>query len=64
MTLEKAKENIGRIVIYTPYKGCPNRLKQRGIVTHANDKYAFVRYGGDIGAKATKVDDLELENEI
>ena len=61
MTLEKAKENIGRKVIYVPYEGCPNRLKESGTIARVNDSYVFVRYGADYGVKATSARDLELE---
>lgn len=43
----------GSRVVYTP-------TKEDGVVTSINDKYVFVRYGGDTHSKATSPGDLEL----
>jgi hypothetical protein len=50
---------IGRKVVYTPYKNCPAHLKEEGVVTGSNDRFVFVRYGSDYNSKATDVEDIE-----
>lgn len=61
MTLQDAKNNIGRKVIYTPFVECYNKLKEYGVITSANDTYVFVRYSDDVNSKATIACDLELD---
>jgi hypothetical protein len=63
MTLEQARENIGRIVVYK--KQWHNGKMEQGIITSVNDKYAFVRYDyqmQDSSGQATDPKDLELLN--
>lgn len=60
MTLEQAKKNIGRYVIYTPYEGCPKDQLELGVITSVNEHYVFVRYGNDINSKATSPYDLKF----
>ena len=60
MTLEEARKNIGRYVVYTPFKGCDASQKEMGIITSVNDRYVFVRYGNDINSKATRPEDLKM----
>lgn len=60
MTLEEAKNNIGRWVVYTPFKGCPDNQKEVGVITSVNDTYVFVRYGNELHSKATRPEDLKL----
>lgn len=55
ITLEEAKANIGRGVIYESYPGGP---LEDGDITFVNDKYVFVLYVGDRKAKATRPEDL------
>lgn len=59
MTLEEARKNIGRYVIYTPYEGCPKSQLELGFITSVNEHYVFVKYG--LGnAKATRPEDLKF----
>ena len=57
MRIEDAE--VGRAVVYTPYKGCPPDALEEGIITSKNDKYVFVRYGSNYHSKATSPEDLE-----
>jgi hypothetical protein len=59
MTLEEAREGIGRKVIYevTPWDGGYPALDE-GVITSVNDHYVFVRYGSDTHSKATYPGDL------
>jgi hypothetical protein len=63
MTLEEARNNIGKFVIYTPFsdftKGEIHRL-QYGFITSVNDRYVFVRYGDGDTSAATDPNDLKL----
>ena len=36
---------------------------EEGVVTSMNDSFAFVRYGDDRGSKATRYDDLSIDQE-
>lgn len=61
MKLSEARENIGRKVVYTPFKDCEYYMKETGVITSTNNKFVFVRYGNDVNSKATMAEDLELE---
>lgn len=58
ITLEKARENIGRYVIYQSHAGA-NR--ERGCITSVGSEYVFVRFDGDSGSKATSHERLYFE---
>jgi len=60
MTIEEAKNSIGRRVQYIPFKGCDPSLIEQGTITSTNDKYVFVRYDGDVNSKATRPEDLNF----
>ena len=60
MTLEEARNNIGRYVVYTPFKGCSESQKELGVITSVNDTYVFVRYGDELHSKATRSEDLKF----
>ena len=60
MTLEEAKNNIGRYVTYTPFQGCSKNQYELGVITGVNETYVFVRYGNDINSKATRPEDLKF----
>lgn len=49
---------VGKKVIYTPFKDCSEEQKEKGIITSKNDRYVFVRYGNDVYSKATNPKDL------
>ena len=53
--LEEAKTRIGRVVVYHPD---PTTMEQ-GVGTGVQGEFVFVRYGSDLGAKATRPQDLE-----
>jgi hypothetical protein len=46
--------DVGRGVVYRPWSG----VAEDGQIVSWNDRYVFVRYGGDTQAKATRPDDL------
>lgn len=66
MTLDEARAAIGhdRKVVYRPYPGAV----EEGVITAVRSwrtptgpvGYVFVRYGGDVGSKATRPEDLEF----
>lgn len=58
VTLEAARENIGRGVVYRPGFGEP----EAGVITSVGEANVFVRYGADRGSKATRPGDLEWEH--
>jgi hypothetical protein len=63
MTLEEARGNIGRIVVYR--KQWHNGKMEQGIITSVNYKYVFVLYSyqiQDASGQATDPKDLELLN--
>lgn len=56
MTIEEASKHVGDCVVYTD--GCG--LLEDGVITSVNHKNVFVRYGSDIGSKATSPEDLKF----
>ena len=52
--------DIGRLVVYRP--GYTGAAPEQGIVISYNDRFVFVRYGGSLGGKATRREDLEWAN--
>lgn len=60
MTMEEAKQRIGRKVIYTPFSGCKPKDREEGVITSVNSVTVFVRYGADINSKGTNARDIEL----
>jgi hypothetical protein len=60
MTLQEAKNNIGKWVVYTPFDGCSKDQKEIGIITSVNESYVFVRYGNELHSKATLPEDLKF----
>lgn len=60
ITLAEAKENVGRWVVYVPEGARP----ELGVITEAREVYGcsgyvFVRYRGDLHAKATAPEMLD-----
>jgi ribosomal protein L35AE/L33A len=60
MTLQEARENIGRSVVYKPFEGCSKSQIEYGVITSVNDRYVFVRYGNELQSKATGAENLKL----
>ena len=60
MTLEDAKNNIGKNVKYIPHIDCMHRKIEYGKITSVNDLYVFVQYMNDVNSKATRPIDLTL----
>ena len=58
MTIEEASKHVGDCVVYTD--GCGSL--EDGVITSVN-KYVFVRYGSDIGSKATRPEDLKFRGQ-
>lgn len=56
VTTKEAKNSIGRKVVFDR-TGLP---LEEGVITSANDRFVFVRYGTDIHSKATDPDDLRF----
>lgn len=56
MTLDEARDCIGRSVVYTSGYGPP----EEGVITSASKTFAFVRYAGDLHAKGTDPASLTL----
>lgn len=56
MTVEEARANIGRRVIYWD-----RGRVETGVIVDASSLYVFVRYGDDVGTKATPPELLALE---
>jgi hypothetical protein len=63
MTLEEARANKGRGVIYRAGHIPKDSAGQPGIIRSVNDTYVFVEYPPTRGAIATRPEDLELEHE-
>jgi hypothetical protein len=61
ISLEDAKNNIGRAVIYTPFEGCKDSIKERGYITSVNNMFIFVKYPYSHIGIATCFGDLEFE---
>lgn len=59
-TLSEASELVGRKVVYRAPHNQPDGPCEEGVITSVNDTYIFVRYGSDVGSKATRAEDLEL----
>lgn len=57
MNIEDAE--IGRKVVYTPFKGCNPKLLEEGVITNKNERFVFVRYGSDIHSKGTDAEDID-----
>ncbi len=57
MTLDDAREAIGRTAVYER----PHCAKEVGVITSVNDTYVFVRYGTSQTSHATSPEDLMLE---
>jgi len=55
MTLDEARQNIGRGVVYTPGHGWP---VEQGTITGCSDTSVFVLYLGDMAPKGTRPEDL------
>lgn len=55
MTLDEARENIGRSVVYCPAHGS----FEDGLIKSVNDRYVMVDYQGNV--KATAPEDLWLK---
>jgi len=55
------EEDKGRNVIYKPFEGCDNSLREEGHITSWNEIYIFVDYGHSCGRGiATSPNDLEF----
>ena len=54
--LDPQQSDIGRKVLYRARDGAI----EEGVIVAYNSEYVFVRYGSDIGSKATRREDVEL----
>lgn len=64
MTLDEARQSLGREVVYSPYVGCEDKHKEIGTITSVSDTYVFVRYGTDTISKSTKPENIQLIKEV
>ena len=61
MTLDEARQAIGRKVVYwPPGPARPYVAAEEGVITSVNDSYVFVRYGSQAGSAATNAENLEF----
>ena len=51
---------VGARVVYRPH---PDAVPEEGVVTRVTDRFVFVTYSGDVGAKATAAEVLEPATE-
>lgn len=56
ITIEEARRNIGRAVLYMARPELP---VEEGTITKVNDQFVFVLYRGDYISKSTRPEDLE-----
>ena len=56
--IEPTEADIGRKVVYTGNR-YPGGELEEGVITSFNSRAVFVRYGADVGSKATSRQDLE-----
>ena len=56
MTLDEAEQHLGEGVVYRPAHG----PAEDGTIVGTSDRFVFVQYVGDRGAKATDPGDLTL----
>jgi hypothetical protein len=63
VTIEEAKANVGRKVIYRPIDATSRRHEERGVIVRAGAEFAFVRYGNRRAAQATLPAALRLAEE-
>lgn len=59
MMHSEVHKHIGRRVVYYP-RSRPGDGEEYGVIQSMNSKYVFVLYNGDMTAKATLADNLEL----
>lgn len=54
------EQDVGRKVVYVPFKDCDFDLYEEGVITSWNDVNVFVRYGSDCHSKATSPCDINF----
>ena len=54
MTLDEAKQSVGRKVVYRPFQGAG---PEEGVITSVNLMHVFVRYGSQAHSSATSPSD-------
>lgn len=61
MTLDEARVAVGRKAVYRQ-PGWVDLMApaEEGVITEVRGGHVFVRYGGDVTAKATRPEDLEF----
>lgn len=58
MTPAEAAGAVGRAVLYRPRGERSDDRVEQGVITSVNERWAFVRYGADVGSRATDPADL------
>lgn len=61
MTLDEARTNTGRSVVYQP-PGQGIETQEEGVIMAVFARYVFVKYRGDLHAKATAPDLLTFSH--
>lgn len=63
MSIDEARDHVGRQVIYRPCGALAGDRLESGVISSVNAAYVFVRYGSDLGSKATHAEQLELAHQ-
>jgi hypothetical protein len=58
MTLDEAREHVNESVTYQPVGG----PSEDGVIAWVTGRFVFVRYGSELGAKATRPEHLVLRS--
>ena len=61
MTIEDARNNIGSTVIYTPFEGCGNELKELGTIVSVSDNVVYVYFGSKVSSRGDACRPCDLE---
>lgn len=59
MKLTEAAERVGQKVVYRPPHVSRRDQGEEGVITSVGEHFVYVRYGADVGSKATAAQDLE-----
>lgn len=57
MTLDQARALVGHKVVRRVRGGVEG--VEEGVITSVSSRWVFIRYGGDMGSKATSPEELE-----
>lgn len=63
MTIEEAKANIGKEVVYIPFEDCAEKDLEPGIIIGVKFPYVYVQYENESISRGTRPRDLKLKEE-